>query len=132
MTTADSRWGALEGRAVKVKLVGLIAFAGVVLFGGACSEPEPEIIVVTPTPVPGVLLPLPEDGSQYRMSEVCRHIEAGGYDVKGTFTYAFEPDDFSGLLENLPALARTPVENYLSDGLRIEVEARDLCSALNR
>ena len=114
---------------MRVTLV--VGIAVLVTLALAC-EPETEYVIVTPTPVPGVLLPLPEDGSQYRMSEVCRAIEDADYDVRGTLHHTFDADDFSGLLENLPSLARRPVENYIGDGVRIEIEVRDLCGALNR
>ena len=98
----------------------------------ACEAPPPQIVVVTPTPVPGVLMPLPEDGIQYRMSEICQHVRAENYDVKGTLHHNFDADDFSGLLDALPGLARRPVENYIGDGIRVEIEIRDLCGALNQ
>ena len=107
---------------------GAVAIMALVL---AC-ESQTETVVLTPTPVPGVLLPLPEDGSQYRMSEVCRAIEGDGYDVRATLHHTFDADDFSGLLDNLPSLARRPVENHIGDGISIEIEVRDLCGALNR
>ena len=94
----------------------------------ACAAPA----APTPTPVQGVVLPFPEEEKQYRMSEVCQHLEDQGYDVKGTITHQFGPEDFEELLERIPALARTPVENYLSEGLMVEVEIQGLCGALNR
>ena len=86
----------------------------------------------TPQPPEGVLLPYPEEGKQYRMSEVCSHLESQGYSVKGTVHHTVDADDLSGLLERIPSLARRPVENYIGDGIGIELEVLGLCKALNR
>lgn len=83
------------------------------------------------TPPDGVVIPFPEEGRQYRMSEVCQHLQGQGYEVKGTLTHEFGPEAFEDLLENIPSLARKPLENYLDDGIRVEVEIRSLCEALN-
>ena len=105
---------------MRVAAIGLLA-----LFAVACGSAEPE-------PVDGIVLPYPADGSQYRMSEVCQHIRDNGYDVRGTIQHTFSADDFDDLLEQIPRLARAPIENYLSNGLVVEVEVRSLCGVLNR
>ena len=99
----------------------------------ACFSPDPEPIVIPPLFIEpqGVVIPYPEEGNQYRMSEVCGSLQEQGYDVMGTLTHTFGEDDFDSVLENIPSLARKPVENYLRDGLSIEVELGSLCQALN-
>ena len=66
------------------------------------------------------------------MSEVCLHLQDRGYEVKGTIDHRFGPEDFDELLDNVPALARKPLENYLGDGVTVTVEVRSLCEALNK
>ena len=83
-------------------------------------------------PPEGVLLPYPEQGQQYRMSELCEHLQSDGYDVRGTIHHTVYADDLAILLDNLPSLARTPVENYLDRGIAIELEIGGLCHTLNR
>ena len=85
----------------------------------------------TPTPISGVLLPYPEEGEQYRMSEVCQHLEEQGYNVKGTVHHKVYADDLSGLIALVPTIVREPFENYLANGVGIEIEVRSLCQALN-
>ena len=51
--------------------------------------------------------------------------------MRGTLDYTVTAEDMSGLLERLPALARAPVEGYLDDGVRVRLEIRSLCNALN-
>ena len=80
----------------------------------------------------GVAIPLPEDGSSYRMSEICQHIEAEGYDVRATLDYNLLPSDVAEVLDNIPAMVRGPVENYFAQGVRLSIEVDDLCNALNR
>lgn len=103
----------------------VVAMAAVAAAIAACGEAEPP-------PVNGVVIPFPADGNQYRMSEVCQALQEQGYEVKGTLHHRFGPDSFEALLDALPSLARGPVENYLRDGLAVEVEVRSLCGALNR
>ena len=109
-----------------LRLVAVMALCAIFVAATACSQP-----VLTPTPVSGVVVPFPEEGNQYRMSEVCEHLQAKGYEVKGTLTHEFGAESFEDLLEAIPSLARGPVENYLGEGLRVEVEIRSLCEALN-
>ena len=80
----------------------------------------------------GVTIPFPEEGSQYRLSELCQHLQTQNYDVRGTLTHTLDAEDLGGVLDNLPALARRPVENYLQDGVRVEFEITGLCHTLNR
>ena len=108
-----------------IVLIMLIVVGSVVALACASSAP-------TPAPPDGVLLPYPEEGRQYRMSEVCQHLEEQGYNVKGTVHHKVYADDLSGLLELIPALVRGPIENYLEDGVGIEIEVRSLCQALNK
>ena len=108
-----------------MKYVSGMLMALVVIAMAACSgESAP------PTPS-GVGLPFPEQGQQYRLSEVCESLQGQGYDVRGTLDYTVTAEDLSGLLERLPALARAPVEGYLDDGVRVRLEIRSLCNALN-
>ena len=111
-----------------IALTMLIVAGSLLALACGSSTPAP-----TPTPAPpdGVLLPYPEEGKQYRMSEVCQHLEEQGYNVKGTVQYKVYADNLSGLLELIPALVREPIENYLEDGVGIEIEVRSLCKALN-
>ena len=83
-----------------------------------------------PTPAGSVLLPPPQDGSQYRMTELCQHVRNSGYDVKGTLHHTFGPADFTGLLDAIPSPVRAPVENYLGNGLRVQAEIKGLCNTL--
>lgn len=80
----------------------------------------------------GVVIPFPEEGQQYRMSEVCEHLQAQGYEVKGTINHDFDAESFVEMLEKVPALARKPLENYLSEGLTVQIEIQSLCGALNK
>ena len=112
----------------KIIPVSLVAALALLLSIACTAPPTP-----TPTPQPptGVVLPFPEEGQQYRMSEVCEQIQAQGYEVKGTLTHDFNAESFEDILEKVPALARKPLENYLSDGLTVQVEIKSLCEALN-
>lgn len=101
---------------IAVALLGLLA-----ALAACTAEPAPA----------GVVLPLPESGKQYRMSEVCAHLQAEGYDVRATLDYTVEAEDLGGLLEALPGLVRGPVESYIADGLLLTLEIRDLCAILN-
>ena len=65
------------------------------------------------------------------MSEVCESLQGQSYDVRGTLDYTVTLEDLSGLLERLPALARSPVEGYLGAGVLLQLEIRSLCNALN-
>ena len=78
-----------------------------------------------------MVLPFPEQGQQYLLSEVCASLQGQGYDVRGTLDYTVTAEDMSGLVERLPALARAPVEGYLDEGVRLRLEIRSLCEALN-
>ena len=86
----------------------------------ACGSDEPD----------GIVVPHPADGSQYRISELCVHIRDNGYDVRGTIQHTFRAEEFAALLEQLPSLVRGPVENYLSNGLVVEVEVGSLCGVV--
>ena len=110
--------------AVALLALGVFALA-------ACTSQDAAPPQATPTPA-GVVLPFPEQGKQYRMSEVCAHLQGQGYEVQGTLDYLVDAEDLSPLLESLPALARRPVENYLSDGILLTIEIRSLCEALNK
>ena len=90
-----------------------------VLFVGCATESE------------GVVLPYPEEGNQYRMSEVCQYLQNEGYDVRGVVNYTVYPDDLEDLLDTIPPLVRTPIETYLNNGVTIEFEANGLCNTLN-
>ena len=111
---------------------GVIAMGGAVLMGvalmigAACAAPP------APTPVPGVVIPFPEEGRQYRMSEVCLHLQGRGYEVMGTIDHRFAPEDFDELLDNVPALSRKPLKNYFEDGVTVTIEIRSLCETLNK
>ena len=107
------------------KIIGLTLALATVLAVAACASAEP-------APVNGIVIPFPEEGNQYRMSEVCAHIEAAGYNVKGTLHHTFGPEAFDDVLDGIPALARRPLENYLKDGLAVSVEVQSLCQALNQ
>jgi hypothetical protein len=102
----------------------LVALCSVAVMG--CSTAAP-----APTPEPGVFLPLPEDGESYRMSEVCEHIEAAGYQVHGTVEHVLSAEDLSGVIEAAPSLVRPVLEGYLGNGLRTKFQVKGLCSALN-
>lgn len=99
-----------------------LLLAGILALGTSACASEPD----------GVLLPYPQEGQQYRMSELCSHLEEGGYNVRGTLTHTIEAEDLGGLLDNLPSLARGTVENYLGDGITVQLEIRNLCAVLNR
>lgn len=105
------------------RLITIIALMSLTLALISCAT--------SPEPVNGVLLPYPEEGTQYRMSEICQHLQARSYDVRGTIHHQVDADDLSGLLELIPSLVRQPVENYIGDGIGIEIEIRSLCNALN-
>ena len=108
------------------KLIGAILLAGIAALSIACAAPEP---ATTPQ---GVVLPYPAQGDQYRMSELCGHLESQGYDVRGTLHHTITLDDVGGVVDNLPSLARRRIENYFEDGVRVSMEIRSLCGALNR
>lgn len=109
-------------------IITLLIIAALAMTVACAAPPAP-----TPTPVQGVVIPYPEEteGKQYRMSEVCQHLQDQGYNVKGTMTHQFEPEDFKELLEKIPALARKPVENYIRDGVIVQIEINSLCKTLN-
>ena len=107
------------------KYLSIIFLAGLVLLFVGCSASDAP-------PPDGVLLPYPEQGQQYRMSEICQHLQNDGYDVRGTITHVVYADDLSALLDNLPSLVRTPVENYLDNGVSLEFEITGLCNTLNK
>ena len=107
-------------------MAGAVLMGIALMIGAACAAPP------APTPVPGVVIPFPAEGRQYRMSEVCLHLQDQGYEVMGTVDHRFAPEDLDELLDNVPALARKPLENYLADGLTVTIEVRSLCEALNK
>ena len=107
---------------LEVLALGIIMAAVLVACSSAAS---------TPQTVNGIVLPYPDDGRQYRMSEVCQHVLAEGYDVRGTLHHTIEPDDLEGLLDLILALVRSQVESYLGDAVMVELEIRSLCEALN-
>ncbi len=107
------------------RIIGLAIALTAMLVVAAC-------VSVEPAQVNGIVLPYPEQGNQYRMSEVCAHIEAEGYNVKGTLHHTFGPDAFADALDDIPTLARRPLENYLENGLAVSIEVQSLCQALNR
>jgi hypothetical protein len=113
------------------KVLAVVAVIATTLFTG-CSDAEPEVRIVTQTAIPpaGVLLPYPEEGKQYRMTEVCEALTRHGYEVRATLRHTFGADVFEPLLEEVPGLVRKPLENYLSDGLSAEFEIQSLCQAL--
>ena len=90
-----------------------------VLFVGCATEPE------------GVVLPYPEEGNQYRMSEVCQYLQNEGYDVHGVVNYTVYSDDIEDLLNIIPPLVRGPIETFLNNGVTIEFEANSLCNPPN-
>ena len=86
----------------------------------------------TATPVDGIVLPYPEDGNQYRISEICKYLEAESHDIRGTIHHTVDADDLSGVLDKVPSLARKPVENYIGDGVLVTFEINGLCRTFNR
>ena len=112
----------------KIIPVSLVAAVALLLSIACAAPPAPPPTAEPPT---GVVIPFPEEGQQYRMSEVCEHLQAEGYEVKGTITHDFDAESFEELLEKVPALARKPLENYLSEGLTVQIEIQSLCGALN-
>ena len=105
------------------QLIALGLITGILSLTIACQAAEAE-------PPDGVLLPYPGDGNQYTMTELCGHLADSGYNVKGAVDYRVGPDAFADLLDNLPALARGPVEGYIGDGIAISLEIGGLCNAL--
>ena len=87
-----------------------------------------------PAPGKGVVLPPPQDKYQYQysISELCHHLQAEGYDIKGTLRQTMDDKDLSGVVARIPALARRPVIDYLRDGIEVTFEIRMLCKTVNR
>ena len=103
------------------RLVSPLALAGILALGASACASEPD----------GVLLPYPEDGQQYRVSELCAHLEEGGYNVRGTLNHTVYADDLGELLDLIPSFLKGPVEDYLEGGVTIQLEIMDLCAAFN-
>ena len=79
----------------------------------------------------GVLLDYPAQGNQYRITELCGELKDAGYDVSGAYTHLISKDDLSSLIEDLPSLARKPVEAIIGNGIQVKLDVRDLCYIVN-
>ena len=76
------------------KLIGVVALVGILALAIACETQaeKPE----------GVLIPFPEKGNEYRMSELCLHLQTQGYDVRGTIDHTIDGESIAGLLTDVP------------------------------
>lgn len=71
-------------------------------------------------------MPPPEDGAQYRITEMCDLILDEGYDISGSIGYTVTADDL-GILDDLPALVRGPAEAAIGDGIQMTLRINGLC-----
>lgn len=71
-------------------------------------------------------MPPPEDGAQYRITEMCDLIVDEGYDISGSIGYTVTADEL-GILDDLPVLVRAPAEAAIGDGIQLNLQLNGLC-----